>query len=204
MTAVQGYVVLWGDLAEVDGTTIETFSAYPFIAPPLGHLTADHRRGHRYASTSSGQLRLVQDDIGLRLEVDAGEDREWSRLVRAIAGGMRGCSFTFKALDQHREGDLVTISRAKLSEVCITGSPAYASGGVWFADEDGLPPHLAKLRDAWQAHATVNRPARIDRELAAFAASQRWSTGLVEPAPQARAVGPDPVRRLVGRYVGGR
>jgi HK97 family phage prohead protease len=201
VTRLAGYALLWGDEAAVDGE-VETFRAYSFTEPLIAYLTAAHLPGHRYASTSSGQLRLAQDDVGLRLEVDVGEDREWDRLVRTIAGGMRGASFTFKALAEERDGDRVTITRARLSEVCITGSPAYSRAGVWFQGEDGLPPRLATLQRQWQAHATVNRPARIDRELAAFAASQRWSTGLVEPAPQACAVGRDPVRRLAGRYVG--
>src|SRR5688572_26879658 len=139
---LKGYVLVWGDTAEVDGE-LETFSPYSFVEPAIGYLSAAHLPGHRYASTATGQLRLLQDDVGLRLEVDAGSDRQWSRLMSAIQCGMRGCSFTFKTLAEDRVGSLVTVARAKLSEVCFTGSPAYPRGGVWFDGEDGLPAHLA-------------------------------------------------------------
>ena len=77
MTRLQGYIVLWSDEADVDGT-LETFGPIPSQEPLVAHLTAAHLPGHRYAYTTSGQLRLEQDDVGLRLEVDAGEDREWA------------------------------------------------------------------------------------------------------------------------------
>jgi HK97 family phage prohead protease len=201
MIVLRGYIVVWNDLAEVEGV-LESFSPYSFAEPLLAHMTAAHLPGHVYARTASGQLHLEQDDTGLRLEVDVGEDREWRRLIRAIQAGMRGMSFTFREIAAERAGGRVMVTRAKLSEVCVTGSPAYAGGAIWFDGEDGLPPHLAALREAWHARSVAGRPARIEQEVAAFERTRATVLAEIEPVPALLSVQvDDPIRRRARAYL---
>jgi hypothetical protein len=176
---IQGYVLLWGDVAAVEGGLFESFTPYPFAAPICAHLTCSHdqRPGAVLARTSSGALQLDQDDLGLRIQA-SGRGREWSQLVRAVRGGLRGASFTYRPVASDRDGELITVTKARCTEVCITGDPAYAAGGLWLEGEHGLPDHLDRLRNQFDANIRANRPRPV----------------ATEPAPRPQAVHSAPQR----------
>jgi HK97 family phage prohead protease len=174
---VQGYVVVWGDVAEVEYGLTESFAPNAFDEPMTGPLYVAHRPGTRYASVAGKTLSLEQDAVGLRFEAHGDwNDPDWRALVNSIRGGLRGCSFGFYPVAQ--SGHMVY--RARLREITLTGAPAYEGGGVWLSDEDQLPAKLALVRACWsQPSRTQSRPgpqAAACREALPYVAAWRaWS-----------------------------
>lgn len=95
----------------------------------------NHDSGVVLGRTSSGTLRLMVDDIGLRYEIDPPESR--ADIVESIQrGDIDGSSFAFEILEETRtentEEDRVTyeIRDLKLYDVGPVTFPAYASAST--------------------------------------------------------------------------
>lgn len=94
----------------------------------------NHNPDRVLGRTRSGTLRLFEDDVGLRFEVDA-PDVSWARDLRESVqrGDIDQCSFAFDALADDwvwadpgsRALDERTVRRAKLYDVSIVTYPAY-------------------------------------------------------------------------------
>jgi HK97 family phage prohead protease len=203
MSTIAGYALVWADEAQIDGKR-ERFAPYPFREPLVARLVVshDHRPGAFLASTG-GTLQVSQDDTGLRFsaELDACDPYARRTLAAIRAGVLNGCSFGFRALEQREDEDGVTVTKAALQEITLTGAAAYQGGAVWPADAEHLPPRLEVLRKAWQACSTAGRPARVERELEAFSRTKAQALILVNGVPLEETPpavrGGDPLRKAV-------
>jgi HK97 family phage prohead protease len=102
-----------------------------------------------------GTLRLFEDQVGLRFEIDAPDTQVGRDMVESIARrDYRGASFGFKRPDQEfRKEDGRTIRELRgfgqLTDVSLTTIPAYLGTDVGVrADQD-----LAEVRTAYDAWA---------------------------------------------------
>lgn len=110
----------------------------------------DHDRGRLLARTRSGTLRLSEDDIGLRFEIDL-PDTQLGRDTLALVerGDIGGASFAFlvpKGGDSW-QGRERTINNVKLVDVSIVSAfPAYPQTSVAARSkaEPKVPVALAK------------------------------------------------------------
>ncbi len=94
----------------------------------------NHNPDRVLGRTRSGTLRLFEDNVGLRFEVDA-PDVGWARDLRESVwrGDIDQCSFAFEALADDwiwadsgsKALDERTVRRAKLYDVSIVTYPAY-------------------------------------------------------------------------------
>tara|TARA_B100001250_G_scaffold408727_1_gene431651 strand:- start:157 stop:666 length:510 start_codon:yes stop_codon:yes gene_type:complete len=80
----------------------------------------------------SGTLRLSEDDVGLRFELDLPDTslgRDLAELVKR--GDVAGCSFGFMAgKDTWLPGPLRELREVDLHEITLTARPAYSSTSV--------------------------------------------------------------------------
>lgn len=87
-------------------------------------------------STESGTLRLMEDHVGLRFEIDLGEDPRSQQVHSDVKRGIvKGVSFGFRNAvddwdDSNPDEAKRTISKAELIEVSPTPFPAYPDSEV--------------------------------------------------------------------------
>lgn len=119
---------------------------YEIIAPgaftrSLAETTVKALWNHNFdlvlGSTKSGTLRLEEDDVGLRMDIDL-PDNEWGRFAHDAVrrGDVDGVSFGFYVRDDDwiylaEEGyHLRTLLDVDLFEISPTGFPVYADSEV--------------------------------------------------------------------------
>ena len=103
-------------------------------------------------TTAAGTLRLSQDDVGLRYEIDL-PDTSTGRDVRALVarGDVQGASFMAKmdrATIERTATGVVHHNFPELFDICITAMPAYAETSVAARTSAGQPlsAQLATIR----------------------------------------------------------
>ena len=92
----------------------------------------NHNADQVLGRVGSGTLRLEEDDIGLRFELDL-PDTSYARDLSALVqrGDVAGCSFAFAArpggeLWEEINGETIrTLTALDLGEITITAQPAY-------------------------------------------------------------------------------
>lgn len=129
----------------------------------------DHKWGRVLGRTSTGTLRLKEDDKGLAAEIDLPDTTD-GRDVRALMerGDLDGMSFLFRAVreewDETTSPPTRTLLEAELYEVSVVADPAYPDATVAMRSRE-------KAREeAEQDHAEHNRKqaeARIAERKAA-------------------------------------
>ena len=139
---IQGYAVKWNELSETLGWGVkfkEKFSKGAFTES----LKEEHQRGlwnhnpdYLLGNTKSKTLRLQEDDVGLRFEIDL-PSNSWGNDVRESVkrGDVTGVSFGFSVKDENwddtNENNIIrTITKAKLFEISPTPNPAYTQSEV--------------------------------------------------------------------------
>jgi HK97 family phage prohead protease len=123
-------------------------------APGNIRATVDHGSGTigLLGTTDAGTLRLSQDDVGLRFEIDA-PDTTTARDLRVLVarGDVQGASFMAKmnrATIERTAAGVVHHDFPELIDICITAMPAYAETSVAARTgaEQTLRAQLASIR----------------------------------------------------------
>jgi HK97 family phage prohead protease len=157
---VAGYAAIFGETADIGGYFREIVARGAFTSSlRTADVRAyfDHDRGRVLGRSSSGTLRLDEDQKGLAVEIDL-PDTSDGRDVRALIerGDISGMSFGFSVLKQEWDETVDpptrTILEVDLREVSIVSEPAY----------DGTSIALRSLEDA-------RKETRRQHNAAAFA-----------------------------------
>lgn len=141
MTEAYGYAAVFGEEADIGGFFREKLKRGCFAnSLRRGDIRAlyDHDHGRVLGRTSSGSLRLMEDAIGLRFELDVEETTPDGQTVLALVGrqDVNQCSFGFRVISEEwrDEGDgtlpLRIITEVELYEVSIVAWPAYDTTSV--------------------------------------------------------------------------
>lgn len=127
-----GYAVVWDSDTTIGDYFVERIAKGAFSKALRGDVLAlvNHDWGRVIGRTTSGTLRLVEDERGLKVEVDVPNTTDgndvWALVERKDIDGM---SFGFRATKQEWDdtGDLPkrTVIEAELYEVTATPIPAY-------------------------------------------------------------------------------
>jgi HK97 family phage prohead protease len=135
--SINGYAVKWEQLSEKLGYFFrfrEKFAKGAFadsLRNDKQKALWNHNSDFVLGSTKSGTLSLVEDEIGLRFNIDLPENTWGKDAYESIKrGDVDGVSFGFKKeVDEWDESDpdnvIRTIKKAKLFEVSPTPFPAY-------------------------------------------------------------------------------
>jgi hypothetical protein len=116
--------------------------------------TVDHSTGTAglLGTTGAGTLRLSQDDVGLRYEIDL-PDTTTARDVAALVarGDVPGASFMARmdrSTIERTDAGVVHHNFPELLDICITAMPAYAETSVAArtSTEQPLRAQLASIR----------------------------------------------------------
>ncbi|MGG3452161.1 HK97 family phage prohead protease [Domibacillus aminovorans] len=108
-------------------------------------------------SKDNGTLRLYEDDIGLRFELDLPDTPNGQNAYGAIKrGDVKGVSFGFRAKKQEwdeRDPDNIirTITQADLFEISPVAFPAYPDSGVAARSNDPFQQYLNERKQAQEA-----------------------------------------------------
>lgn len=104
-------------------------------------------------SRENGTLRLFEDDIGLRFELDLPDTPNGQNAFGAIKrGDVKGVSFGFRAKKQEwderdPENIVRTVTQADLFEISPVAFPAYPDSGVAARSDDPYKQHLDEKRE---------------------------------------------------------
>jgi HK97 family phage prohead protease len=133
VTTVAGYAAVFGDTAEIGDYFKEVLARGAFTATlRTADVRAyfDHDRGRVLGRSSTGTLRLKEDQKGLFVEIDL-PDTSDGRDVRAliergdISGMSIGMIVTRQEWDETGDIPVRTIHEVELREVSIVSEPAY-------------------------------------------------------------------------------
>jgi len=161
---VAGYAAVFGDTADIGGYFREVIARGAFTNTlRTGDVRAyfDHDRGRVLGRTSSGTLRLREDERGLAVEIDL-PDTSDGRDVKTLIerGDISGMSFGFSVLKQEWDETVDpptrTIMEVELREVSIVSEPAY----------DGTSIALRSLDEARKEHRRQHNAAAFARRKA--------------------------------------
>lgn len=161
-----GYAAMFGTPTEIAGLFREQIARGAF-AEAVGkddvRALFNHDANFVLGRTTSGTLRLVEDETGLRYDVDVPETT-WARdlMVSVQRGDVSQSSFAFEVLEDEWEYGtrgampLRTIKSVRLYDVSPVTYPAYASTtvsarAVTSAQSETLPD------EAWKADADMMR-----------------------------------------------
>jgi len=130
---VAGYAAVFNSEADIGGYWREVIAPGAFTATLRDDdvmAYSAHDSARILGRTSSGTLRLREDDMGLSVEIDlpdTSDGRDVAELVRR--GDLKGMSFGFivtkEQWDETIEPPVRTIQQVELIEVSAVGRPAY-------------------------------------------------------------------------------
>lgn len=137
---VSGYAVKWGLRShKIANRFFEVFQRGAFAdALKSKDIRAlwSHDTSKVLGRMKNGTLRLEEDEVGLRFELDLPNNTLGNDTFESIQrGDIDGVSFGFKAIEQHwnrrlKEGPERIISKAELFEISPVGFPAYPDTSV--------------------------------------------------------------------------
>lgn len=161
---VAGYAAVFGEVADIGGYFQEVIARGAFtnsLRSADVRAYFDHDRGRVLGRTSSGTLRLREDQKGLAVEIDLPDTTD-GRDVKALIerGDVSGMSFGFYVLrqewDETTDPPKRTILEVELREVSIVSEPAY----------DGATIALRSLDEARKEHRRQHNAAAFARRKA--------------------------------------
>jgi uncharacterized protein len=127
-----GYAAVFERLANIGGYFKEQIAPGAFTEAIGGDIRAlvDHDPGRVVGRTKSGTLRLLEDGVGLRVEIDVPDTTDGNDLwVLVERGDISGMSFGFRVTketwDETGEIPVRTIQALELMEVSAVAWPAY-------------------------------------------------------------------------------
>jgi hypothetical protein len=138
-TMIVGYAAVFGKLSEDLGGFREMIRPGTFKrsiesrSDIIGNV--DHENSRILARTKAGSLRLAEDSIGLRCEMDIPDTTEGRDVVENIKNGnYSGMSFAFRCVSDEfrKEGDQIyrTLTDVDLFDTAVVVMPAYSSTEV--------------------------------------------------------------------------
>lgn len=138
VTTLAGYAAVFGDIAEIGDYFKEVLARGAFTATlRTADVRAyfDHDRGRVLGRSSTGTLRLREDQKGLAVEIDL-PDTSDGRDVRAliergdVSGMSIGMIVTRQEWDETGDVPVRTIHEVELREVSIVSEPAYTGTSI--------------------------------------------------------------------------
>lgn len=156
---LHGYAAVYGvpTTRQRDFPGTETIARGAFTRALADDVVAvvNHDMGQLLGRTSSGTLKLIDEDKGLRVELDL-PDTQVGRDVRTLVarGDLAGMSFTAALGEVERvKGGVVLRSFTRLVDVSVVTSPAYreTSVAVRNADPNVVREQLIRARARAQA-----------------------------------------------------
>jgi HK97 family phage prohead protease len=138
--ALSGYAAVFGAATEIAGLFREQIAPGAFrdaVGRDDVRALFNHDANFVLGRTTSGTLRLVEDDKGLRYDVDP-PDTQWARdlMVSVQRGDVSQSSFAFEVTEdeweygKRGEMPLRTIKQVRLHDVSPVTYPAYATTTV--------------------------------------------------------------------------
>ncbi|WP_429998557.1 HK97 family phage prohead protease [Metabacillus fastidiosus] len=137
---IHGYAVKWGMPSnKIGGRFFEQFQKGAFTESLAKHdirALWSHDTSKVLGRTKNNTLRLTEDDVGLRFELDLPNTTVGNDTYESInRGDIDGVSFGFRAIQQHWEkrdqNNIVRdITKANLLEISPIGFPAYPDSQV--------------------------------------------------------------------------
>ncbi|HEX8323911.1 MAG TPA: HK97 family phage prohead protease [Tepidisphaeraceae bacterium] len=99
----------------------------------------DHDASKLLGRTSAGALRLSEDQVGLRIEIDLPEGVSYANDIRSLIkrGDIKGMSFGFRvptggqSITKEAGQTIRELSEINLKEVTVTSIPAYGDTSVY-------------------------------------------------------------------------
>ncbi|MBX3014847.1 MAG: HK97 family phage prohead protease [Caldilineaceae bacterium] len=112
----------------------------------------NHDTNHVLGRTTNATLRLAEDDIGLRVEIDPPSSPMADSFMASVErGDVNQMSFAFRTLedtwDEDAEGQLIrTLTKVKLYEVSPVTFPAYPATSISARKDElyGIIPEIPK------------------------------------------------------------
>lgn len=137
---IQGYAVKWGKKShKIANRFVEQFQKGAFsetLANDEQRALWSHDNAKVLGRTKNNTLRLSEDDIGLRFELDLPNTTLGNDALESVKrGDIDGVSFGFRALEQDwenrsRNDILRNVKKANLFEISLVGVPAYEDSEV--------------------------------------------------------------------------
>jgi HK97 family phage prohead protease len=206
MIELQGYIVLWDDVGEIDGTpeTFTKFAFMDFLAGPKARfvrLHRDHYEPVAIAWCRDGSLSLWEDNAGLAFSARLDGPGGLSLVSDVARGGYWGMSPGWDRVQSRLEDGVRTTSKASLREASVTDNPAFAQAAIWLSTTDfyDSPAHVRQQRGWW---ARRDDSWRVRRPKAARAAAPKPARTAASLAPVAlRASGVMPAWPIDGQFI---
>lgn len=153
-----GYVVRWNKPSRLLWDEfVETFEKGAFAESLLKNdvrALFEHDHSRLLGRTSSGTLKLFEDDEGLRFNLELPNTQTADDLLESVKrGDISGMSFGFIALvdewNETVEPALRTVKKAELFEITVTSIPAYPDSSLELAQRSRNAARTHSLRSKW-------------------------------------------------------
>ena len=156
---LSGYAAVFGSVTEIAGMFREQIAPGAFAkAAKEDDVRAlfNHDANYVLGRTTSGTLRLVEDDKGLRYEADP-PDTQWARdlMVSVARGDVSQSSFAFEVTDDEwdygKRGELPlrTIKAVRLHDVSPVTYPAYTATTVSARSMEAAKREAVPADETW-------------------------------------------------------
>jgi HK97 family phage prohead protease len=153
---VVGYAAVFGETADIGGYFREIIARGAFtntLRTADVRAYFDHDSGRVLGRSSSGTLRLTEDQKGLAVEIDL-PDTSDGRDVRTLIerGDISGMSFSFIAVrqewDETADPPTRTLIEIELREVSIVSNPAYDGTSIALRSLEGARKEARRQHNA--------------------------------------------------------
>lgn len=170
---LKGYAAVFDSPADIGGCWIERVAPGAFAKAINGDVRAlvDHDHGRVIGRTTSGTLRLQEDERGLAVEIDLPDTTDGRDLRELVSrGDITGMSFGFSVThdewDETQEPAVRTIHEVRLYEVSAVAFPAYAATEIALRSSSDLADKRKaederKAREAEQARKGYDRRKKL-------------------------------------------
>src|SRR3546814_7521750 len=144
---IAGYAAIFGETADIGGYFREGIAKGAFavsIASDDVRAYFDHDRGRVLGRSSTGTLRLKEDDKGLAVEIDlpdTSDGRDVATLIQRsdVSGMSFGFRVTHDEWDETVDPPVRTVHAVELREVSVVSEPAYEGTSIALRSLDDAP-----------------------------------------------------------------